>query len=105
MAADFPFGSGPGIGSNNWVVSGAMTQSRKPMLADDTHLAVSLPSVWYAIALHTDGGKDEDPVHIAGLTMAPFPGVIAGHNGRKPLMCTLPGSGKQAKACLDDRIA
>jgi penicillin amidase len=75
------FGSGDGVGSNNWVVSGAMTEGGKPMLADDTHLSVSLPALWYAVALHTDGDEGEKPAHLAGFTMAAFPGIIAGHNG------------------------
>src|SRR5712692_6749262 len=38
-----------GIGSNNWVVSGAHTATGKPLLANDTHLELSIPSIWYEI--------------------------------------------------------
>src|SRR5690606_21467280 len=37
---------GEGIGSNSWVVSGDLTESGLPLLANDPHLGASLPSVW-----------------------------------------------------------
>ena len=44
--------SGPGIGSNSWVISGEKTETGKPMLANDPHLAPMMPSLWYQIGLH-----------------------------------------------------
>src|SRR5437899_2190693 len=43
------------FGSNNWVVSGAHTQSGKPLLANDPHLSHSMPSVWYQVELEAPG--------------------------------------------------
>jgi penicillin amidase len=40
-----------GLGSNNWAVSGAHTATGKPLLANDTHLELSIPSIWYQIHL------------------------------------------------------
>ena len=40
-----------GLGSNNWVVSGAHTATGKPLLANDTHLELSVPSIWYEVHL------------------------------------------------------
>ena len=42
-------------GSNNWVVHGQRTPSGKPLLANDVHVALALPSIWYENGLH--GGR------------------------------------------------
>src|SRR6266481_5479587 len=44
-----------GLGSNNWVVSGAHTVTGKPLLANDTHLELTIPSIWYEIHLTAPG--------------------------------------------------
>ena len=44
-----------GLGSNNWVVSGAHTATGKPLLANDTHLELSIPSIWYEAHLTAPG--------------------------------------------------
>jgi penicillin amidase len=67
---------GPGIGSNNWVVDGSLTASGKPLLANDTHLGIQLPSIWYEMGLH---GGDFNAV---GFTFPGVPAVVIGHNGR-----------------------
>ena len=41
-----------GIGSNNWVISGQLTSTGKPLLANDPHLSAQMPSIWYEIGLH-----------------------------------------------------
>ncbi|MGD9049976.1 MAG: penicillin acylase family protein, partial [Anaerolineae bacterium] len=43
------------LGSNNWVVHGSRTATGKPLLADDTHLGLDMPSIWYENGLH--GGR------------------------------------------------
>ncbi len=43
---------GDGIGSNNWVVDGNKSVSGKPMIANDPHLGIQMPSIWYEIGLH-----------------------------------------------------
>ncbi|MCH7398354.1 penicillin acylase family protein [Belliella sp. DSM 107340] len=64
----------PGIGSNNWAVSGSKTQSGKPILANDPHLGLNLPSLWYAMQLTT-------PNHsVKGATLPGALGVISGFN-------------------------
>ncbi|MFA5064106.1 MAG: penicillin acylase family protein [Dehalococcoidia bacterium] len=73
-------GPSAGIGSNNWVVSGNLTQSGKPLLANDPHLGIQMPSIWYEIGLHCpDDGKGQ-PYDVVGFAFAPSPGVIIGHN-------------------------
>ena len=71
LAAD-----GPGIGSNNWVVDGSLTASGKPLLANDPHLGIQMPAIWYEMGLH---GGDFD---VVGATFAGAPAVIIGHNER-----------------------
>jgi penicillin amidase len=61
-------------GSNNWVVSGVHTASGKPLLANDPHLTLGVPSIWTAVHL---SAEDLD---VAGVTMPGVPGVILGRN-------------------------
>ena len=61
-------------GSNNWVVSGSHTQSGKPFLANDTHVGLQAPSVWYENGLH--GGRFD----VAGFVVPGIPLVVLGHN-------------------------
>jgi len=61
-------------GSNNWVVAGAHTASGKPLLANDMHLTLLTPNIWYMADLKAPG------FHATGVTMPGVPGIIAGHN-------------------------
>jgi penicillin amidase len=74
------FDSGEGIGSNNWVVSGKMTKNGMPLLANDPHLGIQMPSIWYEIGLHYHPVNGEPPLDVVGFTFAVTPGVIIGHN-------------------------
>ena len=65
-----------GIGSNNWVVSGAHTASGKPLLANDPHLGLSAPAVWYFAHLHAPG------LNVIGATLPGVPMVVLGRNER-----------------------
>lgn len=61
-------------GSNNWVVSGDKTESGMPLLADDPHLGLSTPSIWYQMHLQS---PDQN---VSGVIFAGIPGIILGHN-------------------------
>ncbi|MDQ0271289.1 penicillin acylase family protein [Cytobacillus purgationiresistens] len=61
-------------GSNNWVVSGEKTASGKPLLADDPHLGLATPSIWYQMHLETPD------LNVSGVIFAGIPGIILGHN-------------------------
>jgi len=74
------FGYGEGLGSNNWVISGSRTESGKPILANDPHLGIQMPSIWYEAGLHCEPVGPECPYNIVGATFAGVPGVIIGHN-------------------------
>jgi penicillin amidase len=69
-------GIGQAWGSNGWVVAGSRTASGRPILANDTHLGLQLPSVWYQVGLH-GGGYD-----MAGFSFPGMPFVEIGHNRR-----------------------
>ncbi len=64
----------PGVGSNNWVVTGTRTATGAPILANDPHLEAQMPSIWYE--MHLVGG----PYNVIGSTFPGTPGVIIGHN-------------------------
>ncbi len=68
--------SSAGLGSNNWIVGGAHTESGKPLLANDPHLGHSIPSVWYMIHLKAPG------LDVSGVSLPGLPLVIIGHNER-----------------------
>lgn len=69
-----PFPQGPGTGSNNWVVSGSRSATGKPLLANDPHLGLQAPAVWYFAAL--DDGTDAS----IGATLPGVPIVVLGRN-------------------------
>lgn len=64
----------PEIGSNNWVLSGSRTESGWPLLANDPHLSLTLPSIWYQIQLHSP------EVNVFGVCLPGTPAVIIGFN-------------------------
>ncbi len=76
------FGRGQGIGSNNWVIAGTRTETGKPLLANDPHLGIQMPSIWYENGLHCRPRTTECPYHVVGFSFASAPGVIIGHNDR-----------------------
>lgn len=69
-------------GSNNWVISGALTASGQPLLANDMHLDQQIPSIWYEVSLHCQPISENCPLEETGFSFAGVPGIIAGHNQR-----------------------
>jgi penicillin amidase len=62
--------------SNSWVVSGARSTSGKPLLANDPHLGLTAPNVWYFAHLHAPG------LDAIGATLPGVPGIVIGRNAR-----------------------
>ena len=71
-----------GIGSNSWAVSGEHTTTGKPLLANDPHLAIQMPSIWFQVGLHCKSKSDDCPYEVSGFSFAGVPGIVIGHNER-----------------------
>jgi penicillin amidase len=65
-----------GLGSNNWVVSGEHTATGRPLLANDMHLELTLPPIWYEVHLTAPGWN------VKGFALPGAPMVVVGHNDR-----------------------
>lgn len=63
-----------GTGSNNWAVAGKKTKNGNPILANDPHLSLNLPSLWFAMQLSTPDNS------VKGATLPGALGVISGYN-------------------------
>ena len=75
-------GGGEGIGSNAVVIGPRRSSTGKPLLANDPHLGVGIPSVWHQAGLHCRTVGPACPFDVSGFTLAGVPGVVIGHNGR-----------------------
>jgi len=73
-------GKSEGVGSNSWVASGRMTKSGHALLANDPHLGIQMPSIWYEVALHASDDGTGRPFDVEGFTFSSNPGVVVGHN-------------------------
>jgi penicillin amidase len=62
------------VGSNSWVVSGAHTESGKPLLANDPHLGMQAPALWYLAHVSTSEGN------VVGGTLPGVPFITLGRN-------------------------
>ncbi len=65
-----------GQGSNNWVVAGSRSATGRPLLANDPHLIVQVPSIWFEVHLVCP------TLNASGVTLPFSPGVVIGHNER-----------------------
>ncbi len=72
---DLPGGK-DGIGSNNWALNGKLTASGKPLLANDPHLGLSTPAIWYFAHLDAPG------MNVIGGTLPGIPGVVLGRTDK-----------------------
>jgi penicillin G amidase len=66
--------SDPDNGSNNWAVAGSKTREGAPILCNDPHLGLSLPSLWYEVQIHTPS------MNVYGASLPGAPGVVIGFN-------------------------
>jgi penicillin amidase len=88
-AASAPVNFAATEGSNNWVVDGTLTSTGKPMLANDPHRPVILPSLRYMVHLNAPGWN------VIGAGEPTLPGVAAGHNERVGFGFTIVGIDQQ----------
>jgi penicillin amidase len=71
-----------GIGSNNWVVAPSLSATGSALLANDPHLGLSMPSVWYMNGLHCRPVSPACPYDVAGVSFPGTPFVVLGRNSR-----------------------
>lgn len=69
-----PWQPDPLNGSNNWAVRGERTAAGYPLLSNDMHLNMTLPSIWYEVQLHTPD------MNVYGVSLPGSPAVIVGFN-------------------------
>lgn len=89
MLAALPPLAEPRTASNAWALSGARTESGKPLLASDPHLMLTMPSLWYLARIVTGDGIR------VGATVPGVPFHILGHNGRLAWGMTTTGADTQ----------
>ena len=68
------FKPNPSNGSNNWALSGSKTKSGKPILCNDPHLSITLPSIWYEMQINTPN------FNVYGVSFPGILGVMIGFN-------------------------
>jgi penicillin G amidase len=68
------------VGSNSWAVAGTHAEGNRALLANDMHLALRLPHIWYRARLIVEPGS-EAPRDLVGVTLPGLPMLIAGSNG------------------------
>lgn len=69
----------PDIGSNNWAVTGSHTTTSAGLLANDMHLGLRVPIIWYRAQLnYQESGGD---VQVTGVSLPGIPGIVVGTNG------------------------
>ena len=72
-----------GIGSNNWVIGPQLTDNGHPLVANDMHLSVQMPSIWYENGLHlqrTETSEVEGSYDVRGYSFPGIPGIVTGQN-------------------------
>ncbi|HEX7990586.1 MAG TPA: penicillin acylase family protein [Stenotrophomonas sp.] len=71
------------LGSNNFAVAGALTADGRAIIADDMHLGLRAPNIWFRARLrYADPTAPEGKVDVAGFTLPGLPAVIVGSNTR-----------------------
>ena len=72
----------PPLGSNAWAVAGHRAASGRSMVANDMHLGLNIPNIWYRLRLIVEGSGPNDPpeLDLAGVTLPGTPLLVAGSN-------------------------
>ncbi len=70
------------FGSNNWAVSGKRTKDGRAIVADDMHLGIRVPHIWYRAALEWPVSEGSDQKrNVTGVSLPGTPGIVVGSNG------------------------
>jgi penicillin amidase len=71
-----------GIGSNEWVVGPDKSATGGALFANDPHLGLGIPSVWYMNGLHCRNVSAKCPYDVVGVSFPGVPAIVLGHNAR-----------------------
>lgn len=80
LLADLGFQSN--AGSNSFVVAGENTTSGMPMLANDPHMSINMPNLWYEVGMYCIEKSAECIQNLRGFSLPGVPGILIGHNDR-----------------------
>ncbi len=81
LSLDVPRMNNSGIGSNNWAVHKNLTKNKSSLLANDPHLGLNLPNVWYVMQLSgPDKNNPSQYLDVMGATIPGAPGILSGFN-------------------------
>ena len=70
------------VGSNEWGVTGSLTPSGRPIIANDPHLALNAPSTFWETHLVVNNDPVDGPMNVSGVAFPGIPGVVLGQNER-----------------------
>lgn len=70
----------PLVGSNNWAVGGEISETGSAIVADDMHLGISVPNIWYRASMRYQSA--EGPIRLDGVTLPGLPAQVVGSNGK-----------------------
>jgi penicillin amidase len=71
-----------GVGSNDWVIAPSKSDTGGALLANDPHLGIGMPSVWFINGLHCRQVSADCPFDVSGVSFPGVPGIVLGHNAR-----------------------
>ena len=71
----------PDYGSNSWAVSGTRATGEGAIVANDMHLGLGVPNVWYRLRLLVDSPVRQADLDVSGLSLPGTPAIVAGSNG------------------------
>lgn len=69
-------------GSNSFVVSGDLSTTGMPILANDPHMSVNMPNLWYEVGVHCVEKTADCLQNFRGFSLPGVPGILIGHNDR-----------------------
>ncbi|WP_105166546.1 penicillin acylase family protein [Pseudoalteromonas sp. T1lg23B] len=70
----------PHYGSNNWAVTGALTETNKAMVSDDMHLGLNVPAIWYRAQLNYK--FEDEQIQVTGVSLPGAPAIVVGTNNK-----------------------
>ena len=80
FSADLTNEEAAGLGSNNWAVAGSHTTTGVALVANDMHLGINVPNIWYRASMEFADERG-DTIRLTGVTLPGLPSLVVGSNG------------------------